>query len=70
MSLTSSIVYALAEPDGSKHVHEQHADQAGKIYTRFYHAAPGDDLAANMAAYAEQLTVILAEQEADEVLSG
>jgi hypothetical protein len=68
MSLTSSIVYALSEPDGSKHVHEQHVDQDGKAYSRFYRAAAGADLDANLSAWATQLTAALADQEVEELM--
>jgi hypothetical protein len=67
MSLTSTIIYALSEPDGSKHVHEKHVDQDGRVYSRFYRAAASADLDANLAAWATQLTVILADQEVEEL---
>jgi hypothetical protein len=67
MSLTSSIVYALSEPDGSKHVHEQHVDQEGMVYSRFYLAGAADDINANLAAYAAELLARLADEEVEEL---
>ena len=67
MSLTTTVVHALEQPDGSKLVYEKHVDQDGKPYPHFYTAAPGADIDANAAAYAVVLANVLADIEADEV---
>lgn len=70
MSLTSSIVYAIQEPNGSTLVQEKHVDQAGKAYPHFYTAAAGADIDANLAAYAVTLQDALADKEAEEIING
>ena len=65
MSVTSTIVFAVGTP---LYVHEQHTAHTGQTISRFYVAAPGADLDANLAAYALVVEQQFAEMEADEVL--
>ena len=65
--ITSTIVFATGTP---LYVHEQHTAHTGEIVARFYVAAPGADLDANLAAHALVVAETLAEQEAEAVLNG
>ena len=69
MSIVSStLVYDIAEPDGSRLLHEQYTDHTGRHFVRYRKASSGEDVAASMTAYAAVLEVQLADSEADEVL--
>ena len=67
MSVTSTVVFAVGSP---LYVHEQHTAHTGQTISRFYQAAPGADLDANLAAHAPVIAETLAEQEAEAVLNG
>jgi hypothetical protein len=68
MSIASSVI--VSSGGSPLYVHEQHTAHTGQIVARFYVAAPGADLDANLAAYALVVAEQLAEQEAESVVNG
>jgi hypothetical protein len=67
--VNSVLVDNVPEPGGAHLIHERHTDHTGAHYARFYRAAAGDDVQANLAAYATALLTALAEMEAERVLN-
>ncbi len=62
-SIVSSIIQTDSPQRVGRHIVEHHTDSTGKIHTRSYRAAVGDDVEASMLAYVPTLNANLADIE-------